>query len=228
VCDPCERSSRTLVSLRELKCPYCGRKYRDDQRAPATRKGREQAVRDHPELRERGVRSVREFEQEEIEGFRELEAGEQKETAGVVPVEAAESPPEETADGRRAAAYLEARVARRHETADVRAARETTDAAVSWPDPHPLVDEADLLEQAIAATERALRDRRRLERIAAGYPEFVGRRGALLSAIAALAWERGQPLHLRTQPADVARLGRLLELALRGASVSRVLEKGEG
>jgi hypothetical protein len=30
VCDPCERLSRTLISLREPKCPYCGRKYRDE------------------------------------------------------------------------------------------------------------------------------------------------------------------------------------------------------
>jgi hypothetical protein len=30
VCDPCERSSRTLISLREPKCPYCGRKYEDE------------------------------------------------------------------------------------------------------------------------------------------------------------------------------------------------------
>lgn len=30
VCDPCERSARVLVSLREPWCPYCGRKYRDE------------------------------------------------------------------------------------------------------------------------------------------------------------------------------------------------------
>jgi hypothetical protein len=215
VCDPCKGSSRTLISLWEPKCPYCGRKYRDELRTPATREGHEGA-RDYPELRERRVRSVRELEQEELEGFRELEAGEQKETADVVLVEAAESSPEPRADLR---ADLE-----------MRAPREpgSTTAVVSWPERHPLVDEVDLLEQAIAATERELRDRRQLEKVAAAYPEFVGRRGRLLSAIVALAWERAQPLHLRTRPADVARLGGLLELALRGASVSRLLEGVDG
>jgi hypothetical protein len=96
------------------------------------------------------------------------------------------------------------------------------------PGPPPLVDERQALEQAIAATERELVDRRRLEKVAAGYPEFKGRLGALLIAIAALAWERGQPLRLRTQPADIARLDLLLALALRGASVGGALGVEEG
>jgi hypothetical protein len=74
VCDPCKGSSRTLVSLWEPKCPYCGRKYRDDLRAPAAREGREGA-RDHPELRARRVRSVRRLEQEKLEGFDGMSAG---------------------------------------------------------------------------------------------------------------------------------------------------------
>jgi hypothetical protein len=90
---------------------------------------------------------------------------------------------------------------------------------------HPLVDELEMLERAIAGTEAALVDRSRLQRVAAGYPEFTGRRGALLIAITALAWERGQPLHLRTRPADVARLERLLGPALRGGSVARALDE---
>jgi DNA modification methylase len=130
VCDPCGDSSRTLVSLRESKCPYCGREY---LRAQATREGREQVARDHPEFRERGARSVREFEQQELEGFRGLEAGEHL-------VEGAESPPLST---------------------DVRAPRrsESTDAVVSWPDPHPLGDELEVLEQAIAAPRSLARAR---------------------------------------------------------------------
>jgi hypothetical protein len=30
LCNPCERATRTLVSLREPCCPFCGRKYRPE------------------------------------------------------------------------------------------------------------------------------------------------------------------------------------------------------
>jgi len=61
--------------------------------------------------------------------------------------------------------------------------------------------------------------------VADAYPEFMERRGALVVAITALAWERGRPLHLRTNTDDVGRLERLCVLALNGASVDRALER---
>jgi hypothetical protein len=97
--------------------------------------------------------------------------------------------------------------------------------AITWPDPHPLVDENVALEAAIFGTECSLVDSRRLDKVAAAYPEFMERRGALIVAITALAWERGRPLHLRTNPDDVGRLEQLCVLALNGASVDRALEK---
>jgi hypothetical protein len=35
VCDPCRGSARTLISLREPKCPFCGRAYQDGLRSAA-------------------------------------------------------------------------------------------------------------------------------------------------------------------------------------------------
>jgi hypothetical protein len=35
VCDPCGDSARTLISLREPRCPFCGRKYQDELRSTA-------------------------------------------------------------------------------------------------------------------------------------------------------------------------------------------------
>ena len=64
------------------------------------------------------------------------------------------------------------------------------------------------------------------QEVADAYPEFMERRGALVVAITALAWERGRPLHLRTNPDDVGRLERLCVLALNGASVDRALVRG--
>jgi hypothetical protein len=104
------------------------------------------------------------------------------------------------------------------------ARRETV--VITWPDPHPLVDENVALDAAIFSTECSLVDRRRLDKVADAYPEFIERRGALVVAITALAWERGRPLHLRTNPDDVGRLERLCVLALNGASVDRALVRG--
>jgi hypothetical protein len=45
VCDPCGDSARTLISLREPKCPFCGRKYQADLRSMINDAGDELAER---------------------------------------------------------------------------------------------------------------------------------------------------------------------------------------
>ena len=59
-------------------------------------------------------------------------------------------------------------------------------------------------------------------RVAVG---LVGDDAELRCRILALAWKLGQPLRIRTVPADLARLDELVDHALRGGSVERLIER---